>query len=117
VHVFFDAAGRPFLLDDEMPWRVEANAFLARVSVVNGKTGSPRTWRSYAYQFADRLGFCGRAGLEWQQVTELDLATYRNILSAETSPHTGRPLCAGHDQLQAVRGRAILQIREEERLD
>jgi len=92
MHVFFDAEQRPFLLDSEMRWPVEANAFLARISVINGKTRSPKTWRSYAYQFADWLGFCARAGLEWQHVTELDLATYRNILSMEKSPQTGRPL-------------------------
>jgi integrase/recombinase XerD len=92
MHVFFDAEGRPFLLDGEMRWPVEANAFLARISVVNGKTRSPKTWRSYAYQFADWIEFCARAGLGWQQVTELDLATYRNILSVERSRHTGRAL-------------------------
>ena len=92
MQVFFDAEGRPFLLDHEMRWPLEANAFLARISVVNGKTRSPKTWRSYAYQFADWLGFCVRAGVECRMATELDLATYRNILAAEPSPHTGRPL-------------------------
>lgn len=90
--MFFDAEGRPFLLDQEMRWPVEVNTFLARISVVNGETRSPKTWRSYAYQFADWLGFCVRVGVDWQRVTELDLATYRNILVAEPSAHTRRPL-------------------------
>jgi hypothetical protein len=99
VYVFFDAEGRPFLLDDEVRWRVEANAFLARISVVNGKTRSPRTWRSYVYQFADWFEFCARAGLEWQLVTELDLATYRNIFCREllARPHSALYHCDTQD--------------------
>ena len=60
--------------------------------MVSGKTSSARTWRSYAYQLADWLSFCERIGVEWRHATELNLATYRNILSAESSPQTGRPL-------------------------
>jgi site-specific recombinase XerD len=92
MHVFFDPQGRPFLLDSQMRWEVEPNAFLSRLSVVSGRTSSARTWRSYAYQFADWLSFCERIGLGWRHATELHLATYRNILAAEVSPHTGRPL-------------------------
>ena len=90
--MFFDTQGRPFLLDSQMRWEVEPNAFLSRLSVVSGRTSSARTWRSYAYQFADWLSFCERIGLEWRHATELNLATYRNILAAELSPHTGRAL-------------------------
>ena len=75
-----------------MRWELEPNAFLAKVSIVSGRTNSPRTWRSYAYQLADWLSFCEKAGLEWRRVTELNIATYRNILGSELSPQTGRPL-------------------------
>lgn len=75
-----------------MRWHVEPNAFLVHVSLVKGKTSSPATWRSYAYQFADWLSFCDRIGLEWRHATELNIATYRNILAAEASPLTGRAL-------------------------
>jgi len=92
MHVFFDNDRRPFLLDSQMKWEVEPNAFLSRLSVVSGRTSSAKTWRSYAYQFADWLSFCERIGLEWRHATELNLATYRNILAAEVSPHTGRAL-------------------------
>ena len=75
-----------------MRWELEPNAFLARLSLVSGKTSSPRTWRSYGYQLADWLSFCERAKLDWKRATELNIATYRNILAAESSPHTGRLL-------------------------
>jgi site-specific recombinase XerD len=95
MHVFFDHVGRPFLLDSQMKWEVEANAFLAWLSVVNGRTSSAKTWRSYAYHFADWLSFCERIGVPWRHVTELNIATYRNILATEASPHTGRVLRRG----------------------
>jgi site-specific recombinase XerD len=92
MHVFFDDDARPFLLDSEMQWELEPNAFLTRISIVSGKTSSPRTWRSYAYQLADWLSFCWKAGVGWRFVTELNIATYRNILASELSLQTGRPL-------------------------
>jgi site-specific recombinase XerD len=92
MHVFFDQDGRPFLLNSQMRWEVGPNAFLTRLSLVSGKTSSPRTWRSYAYQLADWLSFCERIELEWRHATELNIATYRNIQAAELSPHTGRAL-------------------------
>jgi integrase/recombinase XerD len=92
MHVFFDGDGRPFLLGSEMRWELEPNAFLTRMSMVSGKTSSPRTWRSYAYQLADWLSFCEKFGLGWRYITELNIATYRNILVSEASFQTGRPL-------------------------
>ncbi|MBN9617188.1 MAG: hypothetical protein BGO25_04680 [Acidobacteriales bacterium 59-55] len=92
VHVYFDKEERPFLLDAEMRWPVEPNAFLVCVSVIKGKTSSPRTWRSYAYQFADWLTFCEKIRMEWRHATQLTIATYRNILLTEVSLHTRRRL-------------------------
>ncbi|WP_035352716.1 hypothetical protein [Edaphobacter aggregans] len=85
MHLFFDEDGRPFLLDSEMRWELELNAFLTRMSIVSGTTRSPKTWRSYAYQLADWLSFCENVGLGWRNVTELNIATYRNILASEAS--------------------------------
>ncbi len=92
MHVYFDDEERPFLLDAQMRWPVEPNAFLVYISVIKGKTRSPRTWMSYAYQFADWMAFCERTELEWRHATPLTIATYRNILLEEVSPHTGRRL-------------------------
>jgi integrase/recombinase XerD len=92
MYVFFEADGRPFALDSQMRWNAEVNAFLARLSVISGCTSSPKTWRSYAYELADWLGFCERIGISWRRVTELDIAKYRNILASESSTQTGRPL-------------------------
>jgi site-specific recombinase XerD len=92
MHVIFEDDGRPFLLDSDMRWELEPNAFLTRVSTVSGRTSSPRTWRSYAYQLADWLSFCCETEVGWRFVTELNIATYRNILASEMSPQTGRPL-------------------------
>jgi hypothetical protein len=88
MHVLFDAQGRRFLLCPQMGWELEPNAFLARLSIISGKTSSSRIWRSYAYQLADWLSFCEKAGLEWRRVTELNIATYRNILASESSLQT-----------------------------
>src|SRR5712691_5404741 len=95
MHVFFDPDGRPFLLGTEMRWEPEPNAFLARLSIVSGKTSSPRTWRSYAYQLADWLSFCERVGVGWRRATEWNLATFRNILASKSSLQTERPLKRG----------------------
>lgn len=92
MHVYFDADGRPFILDSQMRWPTEPNAYLAHVSVISAKTRSVRTWRSYAYQVGDWLSFCERAGVEWRHATELNIAVYRNILAAEPSDLTGRAL-------------------------
>lgn len=90
--MFFEPDGRPFILDSQMRWNAEVNAYMVRLSAVSGATSSPRTWRSYAYEFADWLAFCERIGLDWRAITELDLATYRNILASESSIRTGLPL-------------------------
>jgi integrase/recombinase XerD len=92
MHVFFGPDDRPFILDSQMRWSAEVNAYLARLSAVSGNTSSPKTWRSYAYEFADWLAFCERIGAAWRAVSELDLATYRNILATEASIRTGLPL-------------------------
>ena len=95
MHVFFDPEGRPFLLGSEMRWELEPNAFLARLSIVSGRTRSPRTWRSYAYQLADWLSFCERLGFGWRHATEWNLATFRNILASESGFQTERPVKRG----------------------
>src|SRR5579875_2275832 len=92
MHVFFEPDGRPFVLDSQMRWNAEPNAYLARLSTICGNTSSPRTWRSYAYEFADWLAYCERIHVDWRTVSELDLATYRNILAAEASIRTGLAL-------------------------
>ena len=95
VHVYFDKEERPFLLDADMRWAVEPNAFLVYVSVIKGKTGSPRTWRSYAYQFADWLAFCEKIGVEWRHATLLTIATYVLCrLKMEPLPQNCRKHCA-----------------------
>jgi len=93
--VFFDPEGRPFLLGPEMRWDLEPNAFLARLCIVSGKTASPRTWRSYAYQLADWLSFCNRIGVAWRHATEFNIATFRNLLASEACSQRERPLKRG----------------------
>jgi site-specific recombinase XerD len=95
MHVFFGSDGRPFVLDSQMRWDAEVNAYLVRLSVIDGNTNSPKTWRSNAYELADWLSYCGRIGIDWTGVTELDIATYRSILAAEPSARTGVPLKRG----------------------
>jgi site-specific recombinase XerD len=38
------------------------------------------------------LSFCERTGVGWRDATELNIASYRNILASESSPQTGRPV-------------------------
>ena len=92
MHVLFDSQRQPFLLNSQMRWEAEPNAFLTWLSVVNGKTSSARTWRSYAYQFADWLDFLRKDRSGLAACHRFNLATYRNIIASESSPQTGRPL-------------------------
>jgi len=102
MHVFFDPDGRPFLLGTEIRWKPEPNAFLARLSIVGGKTSSPRTRRSYAYQLADWLSFCDRIGVGWRHATELNLATFPEYPRIGTEPSNGTAPQTEHDQSQNV---------------
>lgn len=38
MHVFFGSDGRPFILDSQMRWDAGVNAYLARLSVIDGST-------------------------------------------------------------------------------
>jgi hypothetical protein len=99
-----------------MTWNAEVNVYLTRLSAISGATSSPKTGRSYAYEFADWLPFCERIGLDWRAITEVVLATDRNILASVSSIRTGRPLKRStvNHRLGVI---TVLQIRAEEGLD
>ena len=73
MHVLFDPQGRPFLLGSQMRWELEPNAFLAKVSIVSGRTNSPRTWRSYGIvpPLSSFAGLC--AGVSFIEAGEGDV--------------------------------------------
>ena len=100
MEVFFatgldNRPGRPFILDSNMRWLLPINHFLRDVSIIEGKTYSPHTWRAYAYHLFDFLSFCERIERSWNEVLELHLAAYRNELMTTPSPLTKRRLAAG----------------------
>lgn len=102
MQLFFseEKTARPFILDSQMAWILPVNHFLRDVSVVDGKTPSPHTWRAYAYHLLDFLNFCEKLGREWDQVLEIHLAEYRNAMLTTLSPLTKRPL-----ERQTINGR------------
>lgn len=84
--------GVPFFFDDHNMTILELpSLWLVDVSIVNGRTRSPRTWNSYAEALADWLRACEASGWDWRAATEGLAAAYRNGMLLNGSPYTGKP--------------------------
>ena len=60
--------------------------WLLDVAILNGRTRSPATWRSYAEALYDWLRTCEVNGWPWEAATEAQLAAYRNhMLTTKTT--------------------------------
>jgi len=92
--------GVPLLLDDDMRLIEPACLWFFRLALINGRTRSPSTWRSYAEALYDWFQTCAANGWQWDQVTEQHLAAYRNRMLAGPSSCTGQPF-----SLRTVNGR------------
>jgi integrase len=54
--------------------------WMIHLAVFNGRTRSPHTWRSYAFDLAQWLRFCEDRGWSWESPLEEQLAHFRNSL-------------------------------------
>jgi site-specific recombinase XerD len=78
------------LLDDRERFIELPQRWLLELAILNGRTRSPATWRSYAEALYDWLRTCEANGWVWQDASETHLATYRNHMLASKTAF-GRP--------------------------
>lgn len=80
------------LLDEEERFVELPQRWLLELAVLNGRTRSPATWRSYGEALYDWLRTCEANGWRWEQASETHLAAYRNhMLASKTAfghPHS-----------------------------
>jgi len=78
--------GVPMLVDDHERFVEAPQRWLLDVAILNGRTRSPATWRSYAEALYDWLRTCETNGWPWEAATEAHLAAYRNhMLASKTA--------------------------------
>jgi site-specific recombinase XerD len=85
-------SGVPMLLDEQERFIEVPQRWLLELAILNGRTRSPATWRSYAEALYDWLRTCEANGWRWEEASETQLATYRNhMLASKTAfghPHS-----------------------------
>jgi integrase/recombinase XerD len=84
-------AGFPILVSERMAIIEPAFAYLLELATVPGRSHAAETVRTYAEHLHDWFDCLEQSGLDWRAVTEADIATYRNRLLSQPSPHTRRP--------------------------
>ena len=73
----------PFLIDSDEQPMTAANAWLRHIS----KRGSPKTWRTYAYDLYDFLQYLEWKKVDWQKVDDTILLSYRLRQETTDSNH------------------------------
>jgi integrase/recombinase XerD len=71
---------RPFLFGPTWETLVEPNDWLHSLRF-DGKTRSPRTWRTYAYSLGGFLAWCQRRNLDWKLLLRSDMDRYLDSLT------------------------------------
>jgi site-specific recombinase XerD len=80
----------PILLDAQMRLIEPACAWFLHLALVQGRTRSPATWRTYAEALYDWWQTCEANGWKWDQVGYEEVAAYRNRMLSAVSDLTGR---------------------------
>lgn len=83
-------AGFPILVSKDLEIVEPALAYLLHIATVPGRTKSPQTLRTYSEHLVDWFDTLESSDTAWDMVEESDIATYRNDLLENPSPHTGR---------------------------
>ena len=83
-------AGFPILVWKDLEVVEPALAYLMYIGTVPGRTRSPETLRTYGEHLADWFDTLESSDIAWDMVEESTIATYRNHLLENPSPHTGR---------------------------
>jgi len=81
----------PILLDAQMRLIEPACSWFLHLALVQGRTRSPATWRTYAEALYDWWQTCEANGWKWDRVSYDEVAAYRNRMLSGTSDLTGRP--------------------------
>lgn len=81
----------PILLDAQMRLIEPACAWFLHLALVQGRTRSPATWRTYAEALYDWWQTCEASGWKWDRIGYEEIAAYRNRMLSGTSDLTGRP--------------------------
>jgi len=81
----------PILLDARMRLVEPACAWFLHLALVQGRTRSAATWRTYAEALYDWWQTCEVNGWQWDRVGYEEVAAYRNRMLSGTSDLTGRP--------------------------
>src|SRR6266568_1563738 len=82
--------GVPMLLDDQERFIEVPQRWLLELAILNGRTRSPATWRSYAEALYDWLRTCVTNSWRWEDAIDSQLATHRNNMLANQTAF-GRP--------------------------
>ncbi len=83
--------GVPMLLNARMQLIEPACAWFLHLALVQGRTRSPATWRTYAEALYDWWQTCEANGWRWDRVGYEEVASYRNRMLTIVSDLTGRP--------------------------
>jgi hypothetical protein len=81
----------PILLDARMRLIEPACAWFLHLALVQSRTRSPATWRTYAEALYDWWQICEANGWKWNRIGYEEVAAYRNRMLSGTSDLTGRP--------------------------
>ena len=73
-------SGIPFLTDQDMKLVNVPNKYLYEIALVQGRTRSPRTWKTYGNHIYEFFSFLEENNLEWQQVDQAQIAIWRNAM-------------------------------------
>lgn len=68
----------PFFVDDQYRLIDEVNEFFTNDLLVDGRIGSPKTWKSYAYWLSDFLQWAEGNGVNWKTACKQEIIAYRN---------------------------------------
>lgn len=84
-------ANFPIIVSEDMAIIEPAFTWLLMLATVPGRSHSPETVRTYGEHLHDWFDTLEQSSLEWQAVTEIEIASWRNRMLGGPSPHTRRP--------------------------
>jgi len=82
--------GFPILASDEMEILEAPVLYLLNIGTLRGRSRSWDTIRTYAEHLVDFFDTLEQNGIDWRHATLDTIASYRDRMVGQTSPHTGR---------------------------
>ncbi|WP_235915175.1 tyrosine-type recombinase/integrase [Brucella anthropi] len=84
-------AGFPILVSERMSIIKPAFAWLLELATIPGRSHAAETVRTYAEHLHEWFDSLEQSGLDWRGVSEAEIASWRNRMLSQPSPHTKRP--------------------------